>query len=89
MELIGFERFSEQLLVELELQTDTDPNRDTDLVADLGFDSLMYAAALGVLGGLGAAVDDQAIAQASTLGDLYHLYAAGMVESGLSAMEAP
>lgn len=89
MELIGFEGFAEQLLVELELQTDTSPNRETELVADLGFDSLMYAAALGVLGVLGAVVDDQALAQAFTLGDLYHLYAAGMVESGLSGIEAP
>jgi acyl carrier protein len=88
MNLLTFTDFAATLLAQLELPLPDPPQQDTRL-AELGFDSVMLVAALGVMDEMGALVDDQALVQAHTLGDLYHLYAVGVAAADDDPVLAP
>jgi len=87
MRLLTFSPFAAALLAELEIELPGQPQESSDLVADLGFDSMLLVAALGVIEEMGAIVDDQQVARSTTLGDLYALYAVGIAahDDGLEA----
>ena len=86
--LLTFEAFVARLALELEISSLDAPKPDIDLADDLSFDSLTFVAALGAIEGLGATVDDKALATARTLGDLYHLYAIGATDADCVAAVA-
>ena len=81
LQILNFDAFTSRLATELDLRPDAPLSADTAIVEDLGFDSFMLVEALAVIEEMDSLIDDNAMATVSTLGDLYHLYAVGRVDS--------
>jgi acyl carrier protein len=81
-QVLSFDAFAERLSAELEIGPSDSLGRDAGIVDDLGFDSFTLIEALAVIEEMGSLIDDHALETTSTLGDLYHLYAVGRIDSG-------
>lgn len=86
LQILSFDAFVSRLAAELDLRPDAPLGVDTAIVEDLGFDSFMLVEALAVIEEMDSLIDDNAMGTASTLGDLYHLYAVGRVDTEASVV---
>jgi Phosphopantetheine attachment site len=88
MRILTFPLFASALVAALDIELPGEPQESSQLVADLGFDSMLFVAALGVIEQMGATVDDQQLVRTTTLGEAYQLYAVGVVahDDGLETL---